>query len=132
MRLVDIIVPTRVAHPGMTVAEVFEECVARNVPGIPYCDSTGRMIGRVSIRHTLKLTCIPEYLVKGAHLLKDAIEQLNLQDDKIRSILHLPVELYVLGNIATVSSNSPIVKALSIMEHYNSGYIFLIDDNIVI
>lgn len=128
MHIADIIVPTRVARPGMTVADIFEECVIRNVPGIPYCDSDGRMVGRVSIRHTLKLTCIPEYVVKGAHLLKDAVEQLNLQDDKIRAVLSLPVEFYVLRDTPTVSSASPIVKALSIMERYNSGYVFLMDD----
>lgn len=129
MQLLDIVVPTGMAHSGMTVGDVFAECVARNVPGIPFADDEGRIIGRVSIRHTLKMTCIPEYMVKGAHLLGDAIDHLALRDDEIRYLLDLPVDGFVLEDMAHLSAASPIVKALSVMEHYNTGYIFLCDDN---
>lgn len=129
MQLLDIIIPTGTAHAGMKVAEVFAECVARNVPGIPFVNDAGRVVGRVSIRHTLKMTCIPEYMVKGAHLLGDAIDPLTIKDDEIRYLLDLPVDGFVLEDIAHLSARSPIVKALSMMEHFNSGYIFLCDND---
>jgi len=129
MHLLDIVVPTGIARTGMSVADVFAECVARNVPGIPFVDDEGKVIGRVSIRHTLKMTCIPEFMVKGAHLLGDAIDHLALKDDEIRYLLDLPVERFVLEDVAHLSASSPIVKALSVMEHYNTGYIFLCDDD---
>lgn len=128
MQLLDIVVPTGMAHAGMKVGDVFAECVACNVPGIPFADEKGRITGRVSIRHTLKMTCIPEYMVKGAHLLGDAIDHLAVRDDEVRYLLDLPVDGFVLEDVAHLSAASPIVKALSVMEYYNTGYIFLCDD----
>ncbi len=130
MRLLDIIVPTGVARAGMSVSEVFEECVKRNVPGIPYVDGDDQVIGRVSIRHTLKQTCIPKYMVKAAHLLGDSLLHVSIPQVLAREVLEMQVNPFVLENIATVTSESPVVKALAIMEQYNSGYIFLIDDGI--
>lgn len=127
MRLLDIIVPTGVARAGMTVRAVFEECVKHNVPGIPYCDHDGQVIGRVSIRHTLKQTCIPRYMVNAAHLLGDSLMHLSIPEVLAREILDMPVDPFLLENIASVTPESPVVKALAIMEQYNSGYIFLID-----
>ena len=130
MRLLDIIVPTGVARAGMSVREVFEECVKRNVPGIPYVDEDDQVIGRVSIRHTLKQTCIPKYMVKAAHLLGDSLQHVSIPEVLAREVLEMQVDPFLLENIATVTSESPVVKALAIMEQYNSGYIFLIDDGI--
>jgi hypothetical protein len=130
MRLLDIIVPTGVARAGMTIGEVFEECVARNVPGLPYCDEDGQVIAQVSIRHTLKNTCIPKYMVKAAHLLGDKLDHVNRLEVLAREILEMPVEPFLLENIATVTLGSPVVKALAIMEQYNSGYIFLIEEGV--
>jgi CBS domain-containing protein len=128
MHLLDIVIPTGTAAAGMTVREAFIECVERNVPGLPFVDDLGKVVGRVSIRHTLKMTCIPEYMVKAAHLLGDAIDHLALQDDEIRLILDLPIDEFVLEDVAHLSAASPIVKALSVMEYYNTGYVFLCDD----
>ena len=128
MHLADIIIPTGVARSGMKVADVFEECVAHNVPGLPYCDADGRVIGRVSIRHTLKVTCIPEYMVKGAHMLGDAIDSLMIDVEQIRDILELPVDRFVLQKTVCMSPGSPVVKALSSMEHFNSDYVFLVEN----
>ena len=48
-KLSEIIIPTAVARAGMTIGEVFEECVARDVSGIPFVDGQGKVSGRVSI-----------------------------------------------------------------------------------
>lgn len=128
MQLLDIVIPTGTAISGMTVREAFSECAERNVPGLPYVDDRGKVVGRMSIRHTLKMTCLPEYMVKAAHLLGDAIDHLALQDDEIRLILDLPIDEFVLDDVAHLSAASPIVKALSVMEYYNTGYVFLCDN----
>ena len=128
MKLLDIVIPTTVAKAGMTMGEVFEECVKRNVPGIPFCDEKGRVTGRISIRHAFKLSAAPGYLVKAAHLLGDDIWHLSTSKMEVKSLLDMPVESFILENFANVSAASPVVKALSIMEKYNTGYVFLIDE----
>ncbi|MDT8318704.1 MAG: CBS domain-containing protein [bacterium] len=128
--LLDIAVSTGVAKTGMTIGQVFKECVMHNVPGIPYCDKNNRVVGRISIRHTLKISSTPGYLVGAAHLLGDDIWHLSTSKIDARSLLDMPVEKFVLENIATVTSVSPIVKALAIMEKYNTGYVFLVDAGI--
>lgn len=130
MRLTDIMIPTGVARSGMTVAKFFRECVSHNVPGIPFCDTQGRVIGRVSIRHILEMTCIPEHVIRGAHMLGDTIEGVDIADDKIRSVLEMPVDDFVLAETYSVSPASPIVKALSLMEHFNTGCVFVLEDGI--
>jgi CBS domain-containing protein len=127
MRLTDVAIPTGVVRAGMTVAEVFRECVTRNVPGLPFCDPSGRVVGRASVRHTLKLTCIPEHVVRGAHMLGDAIDGVAIPEAQIRAVLNQAIDPFVLAEFVTVSPASPVVKALSVMEHFNSGYVFLLD-----
>lgn len=128
MHLTDIMIPTGVARSGMTVAKFFRECVGHNVPGIPYCDADKKVIGRVSIRHILEMTCIPEHVVRGAHMLGDTIAGVDIADEKILSVLELPVDDFVLDQVYSVGPTSPIVKALSLMEHYNTGCIFVLED----
>ena len=113
MRLLDIIVPTGVAKARMPVRAVFEECVRRNVPGIPFVDDEGQVSGRVSIRHTLKQTCIPKYMVKAAHLLGDSLLHVSIPEVLAREVLDMQVDPFVLENIASVTSESPVVKALA-------------------
>ena len=125
--LLDIAVTTGIAKSGMTIGQVFKECVLHNVPGIPYCDENNKVIGRISIRHTLKVSSTPGYMVGAAHLLGDDIWHLSTSKIEARSLLDMPAEEFVLENVATVSSVSPIVKAMAIMEKYNTGYVFLID-----
>ncbi len=124
----DILIPTKVARKGTLVAEVFTECVVRNVSGIPFVDDRERVIGRVSIRNTLKFTCIPEYMVKAAHLLGDNLGSVDIPSVDIMSLLDSPVDGFVMEEFATVSPESPIIKTVAIMEHFNSGYIFVVDD----
>lgn len=129
MHLLDVIIETGTATAGMKIREVFTECAERNVPGLPYVDYRGKVVGRISIRHTLKMTCVPEYMVKGAHMLGDAIDHVSLKDEEIESVLDLTVDEFVLEDVTHLSPRTPIVKALSVMEYHNTGYVFLCDDN---
>lgn len=129
-KLMDIAVKTGVAKAGMTIGQVFEECVRHNVPGMPFCDDEGHVLGRISMRHTFKKTCIPQYVVDAAHLLGDDLQNVSINAPLSERVLSLPVEDFVLEDMAIITAASPIMKALAIMEKYNTGYIFLIDNGI--
>jgi len=122
-----IIVNTRVAHARATVGDVFEECVACNVSGLPYCDAEGRITGRVSLRHTLKKTCVPDYVVRGAHMLGDAIKAVRIPNEFVRELLDRPVEPFILREYASMPPGAPTIKALAIMEQLNTDYVFVVD-----
>jgi CBS domain-containing protein len=128
MILQEILIPTRMARPGMQVIDVFKECVAKGVHGIPFCDHNDKITGRISIRHVFREVCVPQDVVSGAHMLGDQIGHLDLPDIEKCQILGLPVERFVLDNIPSLTPNSPAVKAIAIMEKYGSSYLFVIDD----
>ncbi|MCF6280808.1 MAG: CBS domain-containing protein [Candidatus Polarisedimenticolaceae bacterium] len=127
MKLLDIVVPTGVAKHGMSIGQAFEACVSAGVPGVPYMGKEGAIEGRFSIRHILKSTCVPDYMIELAHLLGDEIHHATMPAVEICAVLNLPVESLILKNSACVSPESPVDKALAIMEQTNSSYIFLMD-----
>lgn len=127
MKLLDLIVPTMVAMPGMLVGDVFRECIAKEVPGIPFRDATGRITGKASIRHVLKVSCIPDVMVKHAALLGDHLERLMVPAEKAHSMLGLPIDPFVLPDMAVINSEAPLFKALAVMEKQDTTYLFVID-----
>ena len=129
MKLTDLFVPTAVATPGMAVSEVFRECVDKQVPGIPFRDSSGRIVGKASIRHVLKETCIPDFMVRHAGLLGDHIESLTIPAAKAQRLLQLTIDPFVLSDTAVINSEAPISKALAVMERHDTTYLFVIDDD---
>ncbi len=128
MKLINLAIPTLVVSRGMTLCEVFRECAQRNVAGLPYVDGHGTIVGRLSLRDIIKNTCIPDFLIDAAHYLGDNIHTVDLPPEQCRAILTRDAKDYVLETIATVSSESPLIKGLAIMERYNSSYLFLVDD----
>jgi len=127
MKLLDVVVSTGVARRGMSVGQAFEVCVRDNVPGLPFLGEQETVEGRFSIRNILKSTCIPGYLVDSAHLLGDEITHVTMPSVQVCAILNLPVESYILENKLCVSPESPIDKALAIMDQANTNYVFLRD-----
>ena len=128
MKLERLSVATGTMRKGMTLREFFEECVRCNVAGLPYVDDQGSVVGRISIRDVYKHMAIPDHLVQVAHVLGDQTDKIDLPEMKVMETMAEPVENYLLENIPSVSPRSSIVKALAIMEMFNTSYIFLIDD----
>ena len=128
MRVERLAVMTRVMRKGMTLRKFFQEAVRANVPGLPYVDEQGRIIGRMSIRHVCKLIAVPPSILRLADAMGDQTDKLDLSERRILEALASPVEDYLLENIPSVTPSSAIVKALAIMEAYNTNYIFLIED----
>ena len=127
MTLDDLIVPTAVATPGMSVEALFRACAATNMPGLPFRDASGRIIGKASIRHVLKMTCIPDYMVKHAALFGDNVASLNIPIEKARKVLGLTVDQFVLSDMAVVHPHASVTKALAVMEQHDTTYLFVID-----
>lgn len=129
MILRDIAVPTALATPGMLVADLFSACSHAQMPGIPYRDNSGRISGKASIRHILKMTCLPDYLTRHSHFLGDSIDHLRLPELHCRDILNRSIDEFILPKLSQVNSGAPISKALAIMEQDDTTYIFIIDGN---
>ncbi len=127
MKLMDVVISTGVVHPGTKIGEAFRECVTHNVGGLPYCNANGKIIGRFSLRNTYKQLCIPHDMSRLAHLLGDKVSCESAPEVLNSDILNLTVDPYIIENVATISPASPVIKALSIMEKFNSTYIFLLD-----
>ncbi len=128
MVLEEILVPTLMARPGMKMVDVFRECVEKRVPGIPYCNDQGVITGRISIRHVFREVCVPSDVVSGAHMLGDEVTHLDLPDIEKCRILDEPVEKFLLSKTPFLTSNSPVVKAIALMEKFNSTYVFVVDE----
>lgn len=123
-----LVTECKMAYPGMPVREALNECVALNVPGIPFCDKEQNISGRISVKHILASRCVPADVRKHAHLLGDYLEHLEISAVKVRDLVNEPVDRFVIPNIPFIASNSPIVKALALIEQFESSYIFVVDD----
>ena len=129
MKLARLAKMTGFMRHGMTLRDFFEESVRCNVPGLPYVDDQDQIVGRISIRDVYKHIAVPDSLLRVADAMGDAeTSSLDIPEMKAMEIMSSPVENYLLEKIPSVSPRSTIVKALALMEVYNSSYIFLIDD----
>lgn len=129
MKLTNIVIETRVVTYGSTVAEAFSECVRCNVLGLPFVDGEGRITGRFSIGHTIKLACVPEMMILNADLLGDELSSLMMPDQQAAEILRMPVDNFILGEVVTIHSSSPCVKAAALMQKHRTTYLFAVDDD---
>ena len=127
MKVERLAVMTGLMRKGMTLRDFFEEAVRCNVPGLPFVDD-GHIIGRISVRHTFKMIAVPDSILRLAAAVGDQTDRLDLSEKRVLEALALPVETYLLEKTPTVSPRSALVKALAIMEAYNSSYVFLIED----
>jgi CBS domain-containing protein len=129
VKLTNIVIETRVVTYGSTVAEAFSECVRCNVLGLPFVDGEGRITGRFSIGHTIKLACVPEMMILNADLLGDELSSLMMPDQQAAEILRMPVDNFILGEVVTIHSSSPCVKAAALMQKHRTTYLFAVDDD---
>ena len=128
MKLKNIIIPTTVATEGMLVKDVFKDCVRAQVPAIPYRGSSGELDGRISIRDTLKRSCLPEYMVELAYVLSDKLTCIEDAEAKAREVLCQAVDPYVIPKFYSIKPDSTILRAVAIMEKNNCSYLFVADE----
>ena len=128
MKLKRILIPTKVAHQGMTVREVFTECGRANIPALPFCTKSGRITGRVTLKNILKISCLPDYMVESARILGEEMSCMADVEAKAKRLLDTPVDAYVQEPALSLSSEAPIIKALALMEQNDTSYLFVVDD----
>jgi CBS domain-containing protein len=128
MKLKQILTITKVASPGMTVRELFEECGKANIPALPFCTKSGRIRGRVTLKNILKVSCLPEYMIESARILGEEMFCMEDVEAKAKLLLDTPVDDYVQDPALTLSSEAPIIKALALMEQNDTSYLFVVDD----
>jgi CBS domain containing-hemolysin-like protein len=127
MNLDNTLIYARVATSGMTVRDVYTECVRAHVQAIPYCNALGEITGRVTLKNVLKLSCLPEYMVELAHILDDGLSCQQDTELKVKEVLNTPIEPYVQTPPPFIKSTAPIVKALALMEQRDTSYLFVVD-----
>lgn len=129
MKLLDCTIKTGFITEEMTVKQAFTECVKYNTPGLPYIDENKKIIGRFSIRNTFYATSIPADLIKHAHLLGNDIEHLEIPEQDACEYINKPANLFLVNQILHLHPDSQIVKALALMEQFDTSYLFVVDDN---
>jgi len=125
-----VLIPTRVAKPGMKVREIFEACSEANTPGIPFCDDNGRISGRVTLKNILLKSCLPEFIVEMAMVLGEQLSHMQDMGTETRQLLDDPVDAYVQEPHISLTSDSPAIKALALMERNDTSYIFVVDEGL--
>ncbi len=128
MNVAQVLIPTKVAKAGMSVREVFKECSEANTPGLPFCDDNGLITGRITVKNILKRSCLPEYLVVMAKVLGEQISNVQDMEAVAKQLLKKPAELYTQEPHISLTSASSAIKALAMMEHSDTSYIFVVDD----
>ncbi len=128
MNVEQILTPTMVAKAGMRVREFFEECTRANTPGLPFCDASGKITGRVTLKNVLKHACLPEYVVEMARVLGEQLTNLQDMEADAGRLLSSPVDQYKQEPHLSTTSAASAVKALAMMEQSDTSYIFVVDE----
>ena len=126
----DIIVPSGTARPGMTAGDAISTCMEAQLPGIPYLDEQGKIVGSVTVKRIMVTSCspIPEDVRKHAHLLGDYLEHIDIPIATFKKVLTKPVEQFVSPDVILVGSHAPIVKLLALMHKFDKSYVFIVDE----
>jgi len=128
MNLKPVTVHTRVATAGMTVRQVFKECIRANVPGLPFCDDRGRVTGRVTLKYILKRHYLPDYLVEMVKVLGEQASEVEDMEMLAKQLFDNRIDAYIQPPHASLTPASSVIKALALMEKLDTGYLFVIDE----
>ena len=124
----ELLIKTRVARAGMKVREIFEECLRARVQSMPYCDDRDIVIGRVTLKQVINRSIVPAYMAELAPVLGSDMVAFDEMEETARQVLGDGVEPYVQEPHAAIDSNTPLMKALAVMEHYDTSYLFVVDE----
>ncbi len=128
MNVKPLMISTKVATKGMLVKQFFLACSEVAVPAIPVCNRQGQMVGELSLQHIIKMSCLPDYMVELSSVLGEQLSCLQNVEAKASQVLANPVDAYIAPVPEVISSNSPVMKALAIMERNKTSYLFIVDN----
>ena len=124
----NVIQSTPTIYLGETLQLFFERCVESRVPALPCMDNSGCIIGFVSLKKVMGQDCLPNYLVELAGILHNDMHCTHQVMDKIHTLLGKNVDAYVSKPIHFVDSKTILIRAVALMEEYDSDYLFVADD----
>lgn len=130
MELKNIIIATGVTCTGMTLGDAFRECVRCDVPRLPFVDNNNKVTGYLSLRKSIQQLWIPDYVISYADLLGDHLEHLSVPKNHAQQVMRLPVDRFVHNDFTAIDSDSPIVKAVALMEKHSTNHVFIIDKGV--
>ncbi len=124
------LVHSEVATAGMPIIEAVQHCLNAGLPGIPFCDAQGKVTGKISLKHLLVSTCVPKDISNYAHLISDNAVSMSTGNalEKLTPLMQAPVEDFVLTDFVYAASDTPLYKALALMDKYNTGYFFVLKE----
>lgn len=123
----ELLIVTRVARPGMRVRDVFRECLAAHVQALPYCDGSGRMTGRVTLKHIVNTEIVPAHVAALSHVVDDRHPTFERLERRVPAILDHRIEDYVQEPHPSIGSETQLMKALAMMEYHDTSYLFVVD-----
>ncbi len=124
----DILIRTRTARTGMLIREVFEECLKARLQSLPFCDEEDKVVGRVTLKYIINRSIVPEYMAELAHVLGREMSAFEDMEARLKQVFDNSVEAYVQEPHAAIDSSTPLMKALAIMEHHDTSYLFVVDE----
>jgi len=128
MKLHNIIITTAVARPGMEVADLFRECVAKSVPALPFCADGNKVADKVSMKNVMRLSCLPEYVVELADVLGNHMSCVDdAEGTAARMVTHL-VDHFVSPIETSVGPGASLITAIAKMEKHATSYLFVLED----
>ena len=128
MLVKDTVIRTRVITPGMLVRDFFSECGRAHAQALPFADGSGKLTGRITLKHVMKFGCLPAHLVATAPLLGSFLACIDNAPEKITLLLNSQVDVYVQRLHILIGSDEPAIKALAIMEQNDTSYLFVVDN----
>jgi len=128
MKLIECMIETITLKPEMSNRQALQECVKYDVYGLPVTDVDKRVIGRFSVRNLFTHAGIPDELIKHAHLIGHSIDHMDLSACQDETFLEKPVSDIMINEVLHLCPDSQVIKALAMMEHHNTSYLFVVDD----
>lgn len=130
MTIESVMIEAAVARGGMLVRDFFDLCGRAGVQALPFVDEREAIVGRVTIKNVLRLSCLPDYVVDMAPMLNVAMSCVENAEEKVREILCTPVDPYMQGLHQTLPSSAPLIKAVAVMVSNDTSYIFVVDEGV--
>ena len=130
MKLHDLLIPTGIAKEEMKVRDVFRLCLDAGVPAVPFMDHQGKLVGYAGLESVMHKGCLPNYMVELATVLGNDLSCISNAEQKVQEVMSSPINLYVTKPIRAVSSDAPVIKALAILEKFNSNFLFVFDGDV--
>lgn len=124
----EILIRTKTARTGMLVREVFEECLKAHLQSLPFCDEEDKVVGRVTLKYIINHSIVPEYMAELAHVLGHEMSAFDNMEARLKQVFDAPVDAYVQEPHVAIETSTPLMKALAIMEHHDTSYLFVVDE----